>query len=174
MNVFNVRAFTAPFPNLSDLSFEAEYAHEWNGELMHSTAYSAQGAYQFSKVKWKPKFSDRYAYFEGDDPRTHVNEAFDPLYLGFYDWATWWQGEIAGEYFLSNSNNISPWPCCRLPNTPVGSRRFALDLRHQLLRCSRRSYRPHRAETPHLFANDAPWVQLTRQQPHDALMKLTV
>lgn len=107
MNVFNARAFTAPFPNLSDLSFEAEYAHEWNGELMHSTAYSAQGAYQFSKVKWKPKFSYRYAYFEGDDPRTHVNEAFDPLYLGFYDWGTWWQGEIAGEYFLSNSNNIS-------------------------------------------------------------------
>jgi len=27
--------------------------------------------------------------------------------VGFYDWGTWWQGEIAGEYFLSNSNNIS-------------------------------------------------------------------
>jgi hypothetical protein len=26
------------------------------------------------------------------------------LFLGFYDWGTWWQGEIAGEYFLSNSN----------------------------------------------------------------------
>jgi hypothetical protein len=33
-----------------------------------------------------------------------TNEAFDPLFLGFYDWGTWWQGEIAGEYFLSNSN----------------------------------------------------------------------
>jgi hypothetical protein len=30
-----------------------------------------------------------------------------PLFLGFYDWGTWWQGEIAGEYFLSNSNLIS-------------------------------------------------------------------
>ena len=35
---------------------------------------------------------------------TASNEAFDPLFLGFYDWGTWWQGEIAGEYFLSNSN----------------------------------------------------------------------
>ena len=24
--------------------------------------------------------------------------------MGFSDWGTWWQGEIAGEYFLSNSN----------------------------------------------------------------------
>ena len=26
---------------------------------------------------------------------------------GFSDWGAWWQGEIAGEYFLSNSNLIS-------------------------------------------------------------------
>jgi hypothetical protein len=51
--------------------------------------------------------SYRYAFFQGDDPETVGNEAFDPLFLGFYDWGTWWQGEIAGEYFLSNSNLIS-------------------------------------------------------------------
>jgi len=28
-------------------------------------------------------------------------------FLGFSDWGTCWQGEIAGEYFLSNSNLIS-------------------------------------------------------------------
>src|SRR5581483_10345620 len=43
-------------------------------------------------------------WFQGDDPATTRNENFDPLLLGFYDWGTWWQGEIAGEYFLSNSN----------------------------------------------------------------------
>ena len=26
------------------------------------------------------------------------------LFPGFHDWGSWWQGEIAGEYFLSNSN----------------------------------------------------------------------
>jgi len=107
MNVFNARAYTAPFPKLSDLSFELEYANEENHKLMHSTAWSALGAYQLSKLPWKPKVSYRYAFFEGANPHKAENEAFDPLYVGFYDWGTWWQGEIAGEYFLSNSNNIS-------------------------------------------------------------------
>jgi hypothetical protein len=38
------------------------------------------------------------AFFQGDDPDTASNEAFEPLFPGFYDWGTWWQGEIAGEY----------------------------------------------------------------------------
>ena len=59
---------------------------------------------QFSNATWKPQFTYRYAFFQGDDPATPRNENFDPLFLGFYDWGTWWQGEIAGEYFLSNSN----------------------------------------------------------------------
>ena len=62
-------------------------------------------------MAWKPKISYRYAFFQGDDPTTAVNEAFDPLLPGFYDWGTWWQGEIAGEYFLSNSNLISHAGC---------------------------------------------------------------
>jgi hypothetical protein len=63
--------------------------------------------HQLSTVRWKPKLSYRYAIFDGDNPATVANENFDPLYVGFYDWGTWWQGEIAGEYFLSNSNLIS-------------------------------------------------------------------
>ena len=54
-----------------------------------------------------PKVSYRYAIFEGDDVSTAANEGFDGLFTGFYDWGTWWQGEIAGEYFVSNSNLIS-------------------------------------------------------------------
>ena len=104
LNVFNLRAYTAPFPSTPDLSFEAEYASERNGEALDSNAWTLQGAYEFSTVGWKPKLSYRYAFFQGDDPSTTDNEAFDPLFLGFYDWGTWWQGEIAGEYFLSNSN----------------------------------------------------------------------
>ena len=107
MNVLDFRAYTAPIPKLADLSFEAEYAHEKNGNRMESTAWSLLGAYQLSKVKWKPKLSYRYAIFDGDNPNTPKNEAFDSLFPGFYDWGTWWQGEIAGEYFLANSNNIS-------------------------------------------------------------------
>ena len=104
LNVFNLRAYTAPVPAAPDLSFEFEYASERNGEALDSNAWTLQGSYELSDRSWKPKLSYRYAFFQGDDPATAANEAFDPVFLGFYDWGTWWQGEIAGEYFLANSN----------------------------------------------------------------------
>jgi hypothetical protein len=107
LNVLNVRAYTAPVAAHPDLSFEFEYASERNGDRLDANAWTAQGAYEFSAFPWTPAFTYRYAFFQGDDPRTPEHEAFDPLFLGFYDWGYWWQGEIAGEYFLSNSNLIS-------------------------------------------------------------------
>jgi hypothetical protein len=106
LDVYNLRAFTAPFPNLKALSFELEWAQEDNGEALDSEAWNALAAWQFDTA-WQPKLSYRYAFFEGDDPNTTTNEAFDGLFTGFYDWGTWWQGEIAGGYFVSNSNLIS-------------------------------------------------------------------
>jgi len=104
LNVFNIRSYMAPLQRHPGLSFEIEYASERNGEALDSNAWTIQGAYDFAKLTWKPKVTYRYASFQGDDPDTSANEAFDPLFLGFSDWGTWWQGEIAGEYFLSNSN----------------------------------------------------------------------
>ena len=72
-------------------------------------------------VSWTPTFTYRYAFFEGDDPGTTNNEAFDPLFLGFHDWGYWWQGEIAGGYFLSNSNQKSQLVRAQVtPNDAVG------------------------------------------------------
>lgn len=105
LNVFNLRAYTAPVPTAPGLSLEFEYASERNGEALDSNAWTLLGAYELG-VPWKPTV-DRYAFFQGDDPATEDIEAFDPLFLGFYDWGSWWQGEIAGEYFLSKSNLIS-------------------------------------------------------------------
>jgi hypothetical protein len=107
LNVYNARAFTAPLRKLPGLAFELEYVKEDNGSALTSSAWNAQGSYELSKVKWKPRLSYRYAFFQGDDPTTTGYEAFDGLYTGFYDWGAWWQGEIGGEYFLSNSNLIS-------------------------------------------------------------------
>jgi len=106
LDVYNLRAFTAPFAGLKGLSFELEYAQEDNGDLLDSMAWNALAAYQFDDA-WKLKLSYRYAFFEGDDPTTAKNEAFDGLFTGFYDWSTWWQGEIGGGYLLSNSNLIT-------------------------------------------------------------------
>ena len=104
LNVFNLRAFTSPLPKAPDLSFEIEYARERNGQLLDSTAWTFQGGYELSGMTWSPTLAYRYASFQGDDPATAANEAFDPLLPGFYDWGQWWQGEIAGGYLLSNSN----------------------------------------------------------------------
>jgi hypothetical protein len=103
LNVFNVRAYAAPLETAPGLSFEFEYASERNGDALDSNAWTILGGYEFG-FSWKPKVSYRYAFFQGDDPDTVANENFDPLFLGFSDWGSWWQGEIAGEYFLSNSN----------------------------------------------------------------------
>ncbi len=105
LDVYNLRAFTAPFANKS-FTLELEYALEDNGAALDSTAWNALAGYQFES-RWMPRISYRYAIFEGDDPGTAANEGFDGLFTGFYDWGAWWQGEIAGEYFVSNSNLIS-------------------------------------------------------------------
>ncbi|MGH7586811.1 MAG: alginate export family protein [Gemmatimonadales bacterium] len=105
MDVFNLRAFVG-VNAVPGLAFEAEWAREEN-DAFGSTAWTAQASYEFTSVGWSPRFSYRYAMFEGDDPDTPENEAFDPLIPGFYDWGTWWQGEIGGEYFLANSNLVT-------------------------------------------------------------------
>ena len=107
LNVFNVRAYSAPLPAVPDLSFEFEYAQERNANALDADAWTLQGGYEVSSLNWKPSLTYRYAFFEGDDPRTAANENFDPLLPGFHDWGTWWQGEIAGEYFIANSNLTS-------------------------------------------------------------------
>ena len=84
-------------PWTPDLSIEFEYAAERNAEALNANAYTFQGAYELSTLSWKPRLSYRYAHFDGDNPSTSPSEAFDSLLPGFYDWGTWWQGEIAGE-----------------------------------------------------------------------------
>src|SRR5262249_2122571 len=104
LNVFNLRAYTAPIPSMRDLSFQLEYASERNGDMLHSNAWTFKGIYELSGLNWTPRLSYRYASFQGDDPNTVRSERFDPLLPGFTDWGNWFQGEIAGEYFLANSN----------------------------------------------------------------------
>ncbi len=114
LNVFNLRAYTAPIPSAPGVSFEFEYASERNGEALDSNAWTLLGAYELQDVSWKPKLSYRYAFFQGDDPATAANESFDPLLPGFYDWGSWWQGEIAGESLhLELEPEVAPDPRAR-------------------------------------------------------------
>ena len=100
----------APSPRRSRtkaLSFELEYAQRGQRRCARLRRLERAGRLPVRDRPGQPKLSYRYAFFEGDDPATAENEAFDGLFTGFYDWGTWWQGEIAGEYFVSNSNLIS-------------------------------------------------------------------
>jgi Alginate export len=107
LNVLNVRAYVSPIVPLPDLSFEFEYASERNGQLRDSNAWTLKSAYKLNAVTWASTLSYRYAFFQGDNPATTADEGFDQLLPSFYEWGSWWQGEIAGEYFLPNSNLIS-------------------------------------------------------------------
>jgi hypothetical protein len=104
LDVFDLRAFVAPIRSLPGLSLELEYAREQNGDWFASDAWTAGAGYELGSLAWKPRLSYRYAFFEGNDSATPKLESFDSLLPGFYEWGTWWQGEIAGEYFLANSN----------------------------------------------------------------------
>jgi hypothetical protein len=100
--VYNHRAYVQPFD--IPLGIEAEIAREDNGIALDSHAWYIMADYTFESASWQPILQYRYAFYEGDDPDTIADESFDPLFPSFRDWGTWWQGEIAGEYFLSNSN----------------------------------------------------------------------
>lgn len=99
--VYNVRAEWRP---VEQLSISAEYVKEANGNVLDAAAWYLHGTYEWPEARWPATLEYRYAYFEGDDPETTANENYDPLFPGFQDWGTWFQGEIAGGWFLSNSN----------------------------------------------------------------------
>jgi len=100
--VWGLRAYWTP--TSVPLVLESEWVRQDNGLALDASAAYLQAGWTFQESAWGWNVEYRYAWFEGDDPATRANENYDPLYPGFRDWGTWWQGEIAGEYFLSNSN----------------------------------------------------------------------
>jgi len=90
-DVYDGRASWTVLPGLT---FSGEYAKE-DGDDISGEGYYAQALYEFSDVAWKPTLSYRYAKF---------NDEFNGLAYGFTDWGFWFQGEIAGNYPLSNTN----------------------------------------------------------------------
>jgi Alginate export len=103
LDVFDLRAELAP---LDGLRLSGELAREKNGRLNDSWGGYAEAAYALEGCPWKPQASYRFSYFSGDEPSRDRIEAFDPLYQGFSDWGTWYQGEIFGEYAGANRNLV--------------------------------------------------------------------
>ncbi|MEJ2298779.1 MAG: hypothetical protein P8X94_09840, partial [Woeseiaceae bacterium] len=99
--IYNLRAYLLEDEHYS---INAEIVREDNGSQLDATAGYVHGTYTMPGAGWPLTLEYRYAFFEGDDPSTPANEAYNPLVPGFQDWGTWFQGEIAGGWFLSNSN----------------------------------------------------------------------
>jgi hypothetical protein len=92
----------APLPFLPDLTYKVNFVREDNDEssgLTTAYGWSAGLAYQLSQLPWTPQIGYRYASFSGGEHR-----AFDSLFTGLPDWGYWFQGELLGEFVLSNSN----------------------------------------------------------------------
>lgn len=95
MDVFDVRFDVNPLASLPNLKFQGEFVHESNDNSDDGNGWYLSAGYNWDKLPWQPTLTYRYASFD---------DAYDPLFYGFYDWAYWYQGEILGEYVLSNSN----------------------------------------------------------------------
>ena len=110
MDVYDIRFTATPFaafdtPDwMNPFRFEGEYVDQETDDVLDAAGWFISAGYDWSDVSWSPEVTYRYSHFDGDDPDTVEVEDFDPLYYGFYDWGTWFQGEILGEYVLLNSN----------------------------------------------------------------------
>ena len=94
-----------PLRSVPDFSYKASFVRESNSRdtgLSKAYGWYVAPAYTFSEERWKPELGYRYAMFTGGGTK-----AFDPLFAGLPSWGTWFQGELLGEYAISNSNLIS-------------------------------------------------------------------
>jgi hypothetical protein len=103
LDVYSGRADWRP---LTGLTLSGEYVQQKSDQIKADGWY-AQAAYEAKDLPWSPVFSYRYAWFDGDNPDTAVNENFRPIAYGYTDYGSWYQGEITGNYPLGNSNLIS-------------------------------------------------------------------
>jgi hypothetical protein len=108
MNIYDIRADLTPLrgkETLPGLTLKGEFTYEDNGNTQEGFGYYGELGYDFGEtLPWTPYVSYRYAHFSGDDPSSTKDQNFDPLFYGFSDWGTWFQGEILGEYVLLNQN----------------------------------------------------------------------
>jgi hypothetical protein len=91
-----------PVPAVPDLSYKASFVRESNSRssgLSEAYGWYVTPAYQFPSLPWKPQLSYRYASFSGGGTR-----GFDSLFTGLSDWGSWSQGELLGEFVLSDNN----------------------------------------------------------------------
>ncbi|RLA04993.1 MAG: hypothetical protein DRQ47_02305 [Gammaproteobacteria bacterium] len=117
-NVISLRA-TWETPD-QDFILDVELVKQ--GEDADGEGYWLNGSYQWQDTIWSPTLSYRFAHLSGDDLSTTADERFRTVAYGFSDYGSWFQGEIAGDYLLENSNLDSH--LIRLQLTPTQTLAF--------------------------------------------------
>ena len=117
LNGFYFYQEATPAPQLPDLQYTMSFVAETNSAAVgNAQAYGwyVTPAYTLSQLPWSPQLSYRFASFSGGGTRN-----FDPLFTGLSDWGTWFQGELLGEWVLSNTNLQSHMVRLKLTPTEV-------------------------------------------------------
>ena len=102
LNGFYFYQDATPVPQLPDFQYTTSFVAETNSAAVgNAQAYGwyIAPAYTVSQLPWSPQLSYRFASFSGGGTRN-----FDPLFAGLSDWGYWFQGELLGEWVLSNTN----------------------------------------------------------------------
>ncbi len=103
LNVIYWRGEGSPVASIKDFYVSWSVALESDGNTKaNALGWYITPSYTFSSLRWQPTLYYRYASFSGGG--TNGNKEFDPLYYGFSDWGTWYQGDILGNWFQGNSN----------------------------------------------------------------------
>ena len=87
------------------------------GRKNQAFGWYIENEYEIPFGSYKPVINYRYSNLSGDDLGTEKNEGYRGLYYTIFKrgWDTWYQGEIAGEYHLFNSNQITQMFKLKLP-----------------------------------------------------------
>jgi hypothetical protein len=115
VHALNLRALDVPVPYISALKLYAEVVwqsgqnNDGNGADNDGLGWYFDTSFTIPNVAWDTVLTYRYARFSGDDLDSSDNEAYRPLFYGFgaRGWDTFYHGEIAGEYHLFNSNQVT-------------------------------------------------------------------
>jgi hypothetical protein len=115
VRAWNLRALDVPVPGVPRLKLYGEVV--WQGGEdddfgdvdNEGLGWYLEGAFELPYTPWFTTLTYRYARFSGDDLSTPENETYRPMFYGFYgrEWDTFYQGEIAGEYHLFNTNQVT-------------------------------------------------------------------
>lgn len=112
---WNLRALDVPVPYASLLKLHAEVVWQSGsdddglGADVDSLAWYFDTAFTVPSITWPTVMTYRYVRFSGDDLSSADSENYRPLFYGFgaRGWDTFYHGEVAGEYHLFNSNQVT-------------------------------------------------------------------